>query len=82
MDKDTLKRRHWYQIFSLLKAPHLKNSTTFTIVDLRDNKIQNLGPEVRAIIEHANTESKYETVFTTIRDEWELSVLKIIPFKE
>jgi hypothetical protein len=39
MNKDTLKRRHWSQIFSLLKAPHLKNSTTFTIVDLREYNI-------------------------------------------
>ena len=82
MNKETLKRRHWFQIFSLLKAPHLKNSTTFTIVDLREYNIQNQAAEVRAIIDHANTEAKYENVFTTIRHEWEESNLKIIPFKE
>lgn len=37
---------------------------------------------MRAIIEHANTELKYETVFTTISKEWEESTLKIIPFKD
>lgn len=41
-----------------------------------------MGAEVRAIIEHANTEAKYETVFNTIRLQWEESNLKIIPFKE
>jgi len=66
----------------LLKAHHLKNSTTFTIVDLREYSIQNHAEEVRAIIEHANTESKYETVFNSIQREWEDSTLKIIPFKE
>ena len=39
MHKDTLQRRHWIQIFNLLKAPHLKNSTAFTIVDLREHSI-------------------------------------------
>lgn len=71
MNKDTLKRRHWFQIFSLLKAPHLKNSTTFTIVDLREYNIQNNAADVRLIIDHANTEAKYENVFLTIRQEWE-----------
>ena len=73
MNKDTLKRRHWSQIFSLLKAPHLKNSTTFTIVDLREYNIQNNATDVRAIIDHANTEAKYENVFLTIKNEWEQS---------
>lgn len=82
MNKDTLKRRHWFQIFSLLKAPHLKNSTSFTIVDLREYNIQNNANDVRAIIDHANTEAKYENVFLTIRQEWEQSNLKIVPFKE
>jgi 3-dehydroquinate dehydratase len=66
----------------LLKAPHLRNSTNFTIVDLRENNIQNNATDVRSIIEHANTEAKYENVFLTIREEWEQSQLKIVPFKE
>jgi len=37
---------------------------------------------VRAIIDHANTEAKYETVFMTIKQQWEDQNLKIIPFKE
>ncbi len=65
-----------------MKAPHLKNSNAFTIVDLREHNIQNLGAEVRAIIDHANTEAKYETVFMTIKQQWEDQNLKIIPFKE
>jgi dynein heavy chain, axonemal len=57
----------------LLKAPHLKNSTAFTIVDLREYNIQNNANDVRAIIDHANTEAKYENVFLTIKNEWEQS---------
>ncbi len=75
MNKETLKRRHWSQIFTLLKATHLKNSNAFTVVDLRECNIQNQAKEVRAIIEHANTEAKYESVFANIRDVWEKSNL-------
>ena len=34
------------------------------------------------IIDHAFTESRYETVFRSIKEEWEKAELKIIPFKE
>lgn len=34
------------------------------------------------IIDHANTELKYETVFKGIKLEWENMELKIIPYKE
>jgi hypothetical protein len=37
---------------------------------------------VRVIIDHANTEAKYENVFRAINQEWENSALKIVPFKE
>ena len=39
LHKDSLQRRHWVQIFNLIKAAHLKNSNTFTIVDLREYNI-------------------------------------------
>ena len=60
----------------------MKQSRTFTIVDLKEYNIQNHAEEVKIIIEHANTESKYENVFRAISREWESSTLKIIPFKE
>lgn len=34
------------------------------------------------IIEHANTELKYERIFKSIKEEWEALELKIIPYKE
>jgi hypothetical protein len=34
------------------------------------------------IIEHANTELKYERIFKSIKEEWALLELRIIPFKE
>lgn len=61
--RDSLQNRHWMQIFDLIKAPHLKSQTKFTIVDLRSHNIQNYKEEIRQIIDHANTESKYETIF-------------------
>jgi hypothetical protein len=61
--KDSLQNRHWMQIFDLIKAPHLKSQAKFTIVDLRSHSIQNYKEDIRHIIEHANTESKYETIF-------------------
>jgi hypothetical protein len=82
LHKDVLQPRHWSQIFTLLKAQHLKQSKTFTIIDLKEYNIQNHADEVSVIIEHANTESKYENVFRAISNEWENSSLKIIPFKE
>lgn len=70
------------QIFHLIKAPHLKNSQTFTIVNLREYHIQNYRDEIAKIIEHANTELKYERVFKSIKEEWGKHELKIIPYKE
>lgn len=66
----------------MLKAAHLKNSTTFTIVDLREYNIQNYSDEIKVIINYAHTESKYESVFLSIKSEWEKAELKIIPFKD
>jgi hypothetical protein len=43
----------------LIKAPHLKNSANFTIVNLREYHIQNYRDEIQKIIEHANTELKF-----------------------
>jgi len=80
--KDSLQSRHWMQIFDLIKAPHLKAQTKFTIVDLRTHNIQNYEEDIHHIIEHANTEAKYETIFRCICDEWEKLELKIIPFKD
>jgi hypothetical protein len=37
--RDSLQARHWVQIFNLIKAPHLKNSVSFTIVNLREYHI-------------------------------------------
>lgn len=34
------------------------------------------------IIKHANTERQYEQVFVSIKEAWEKSKLKIIPFKD
>ena len=80
--RESLQQRHWLQIFNLIKAPHLKNSITFTIVNLREFHVQNYREEIGKIIEHANTELKYERVFKTIKDEWDKHELKIIPYKE
>ncbi len=80
--RESLQQRHWMQIFHLIKAPHLKNSQTFTIVNLREYHIQNYRDEISKIIEHANTELKYERVFKAIKEEWSKHELKIIPYKE
>ncbi len=77
-----LQMRHWLEIFQLIKAPHLKNSTTFTIVNLREYHIQNYAEEIQAIIKCANTEMKYEEVFRAIRRQWDDQELKIIPYKD
>jgi len=37
--RESLQARHWIQIFTLIKAPHLKNSVTFTIINLREYHI-------------------------------------------
>lgn len=60
----------------------MKNSTSFTIINLREYHIQNYREEIGHIIDHANTELKYERVFKSIKEEWEKNELKIIPFKE
>ena len=80
--KDCLQNRHWMQIFDLIKAPHLKANQKFTIVDLRTHNIQQYEEDIFHIIEHANTEAKYETIFKAICEEWEKLELKIIPFKD
>ena len=60
----------------------MKSSTTFTIVDLKEHNIQSHNEEVEMIIKHANTERQYEQVFVSIKEAWEKSKLKIIPFKD
>lgn len=82
LHKDSLQHRHWVQFFTLIKAQHLKNSTTFTIIDLSEYKIQNYSEDIKLIINHAFTESRYENVFKSIRSEWEMAELRILPFKE
>lgn len=70
------------QFFTLIKASHLKNSTTFTIIDLSEYKIQNYSEDIKLIINHAFTESRYENVFKSIKSEWEKADLRILPFKD
>jgi intergrase/recombinase len=70
------------QIFELIKAPHLKTQNSFTIVDLTEYHIREYEQEIQQIIEHANTEAKYEKIFRSICEEWEKLELKIIPFKD
>jgi len=76
-----LQGRHWVQIFQLIKAPHLKNSDTFTIVNLREYHVQNYREEIQKIIEHANTELKYQKRFEAIKKEWDSLELQAIPYK-
>lgn len=47
LHKESLQRRHWVQIFTLLKAAHLKNRTDFTIVDLREYNIQHFSDDIK-----------------------------------
>ena len=82
LHKESLQRRHWVQFFTLIKAQHLKNSTTFTIIDLSEYKIQNYSEDIKLIINHAFTESRYESVFKSIKSEWEKADLRILPFKD
>lgn len=44
--------------------------------------MQNYRDEISRIIEHANTELKYERVYKSIKEEWDKHELKIIPYKE
>ena len=80
LHKDSLKPRHWVQIFTLIKAAHLKNSTKFTIIDLKEYQIQNYSTAIKGIIDHAFTESRYESVYESIKGEWEEAELKVQPF--
>jgi hypothetical protein len=60
MNKDSLQKRHWEQIFTLLKAAHLKNSTTFTIMDLKEFNIMRYWEDIEDIIGRARTEARFE----------------------
>ena len=81
LKRDSLQPRHWIQIFNLIKAPHLKNSTTFTVINLREVHIENFQEEISEIIEQANTEMDYERKVKAIGEEWEELDLTIIPYK-
>jgi hypothetical protein len=41
--------------------------------------MQNHAEEINEIINHANMESKYESIFNAIDKEWESSSLKVKP---
>lgn len=74
--KESLKARHWNQIFTIIKAPHLKTSHKFTIINLREVHIQNYMDEVNKIIEQADLEMKYEGIISKIEKEWDYMKLK------
>lgn len=78
--KPSLKLRHWGQIFAIIKAPHLRNSQKFTIINLREVHIQNYMDEIGKLIEQADLEMKYETIIAKIEKEWDSMKLKIIPY--
>lgn len=78
--KSSLKQRHWSQIFSIIKAPHLKTSQKFTIINLREVHIQNYMDEVNRVIEQADLEMKYENIIAKIEREWDTMKLKVIPY--
>jgi dynein heavy chain len=80
LKRKSLKQRHWTQIFTIIKAPHLKTSKNFTIINLREVHIQNYFDEVRSIIEQANLELKYENILKKIENEWEHLKLDIVPY--
>lgn len=60
----------------------MKNSTTFTIIDLKEYNIEKYQDEISKIISQAHTESRYESYFLSIKKEWEKAELKIVPFKD
>lgn len=78
--KKALKPRHWAQIFTIIKAPHLKTSTKFTIINLREVHIQNYMDEVNKVIEQAEQETKYENIIAKIEHEWDYMKLKVVPY--
>ena len=80
--KKSLKQRHWTQIFTIIKAPHLKTSQKFTIINLREVHIQNYMEEINKIIEQADLEMKYENIIAKIEKQWDYMKLKIIPYAQ
>jgi dynein heavy chain len=76
----SLKQRHWSQIFTIIKAPHLKTSQKFTIINLREVHIQNYMEEINKIIEQADLEMRYENIISKIEKQWDVMKLKIIPY--
>lgn len=76
----SLKQRHWTQIFTIIKAPHLKTSQKFTIISLREVHIQNYMDEVSKVIEQADLEMKYENIISKIERDWEFMKLKVVPY--
>jgi hypothetical protein len=74
--KESLKPRHWNQIFMIIKAPHLRTSQKFTIINLREVHIQNYMDEVNRVIEQADLEMKYENILAKIQKDWEQMRLK------
>lgn len=78
--KKSLKQRHWSQIFIIIKAPHLKTSQKFTIINLREVHIQNYMEEINKIIEQADLEMKYENIISKIEKQWDYMKLKIAPY--
>ena len=49
---------------------------------MSEYKIQNYSEDIKLIINHAFTESRYENVFKSIKAEWEKAELRILPFKD
>ena len=78
--RKSLKSRHWSQIFTIIKAPHLKTSQKFTIINLREVHIQNYMDEVNKVIANADLEMKQENIIARIEHEWDFMKLKVVPY--
>ena len=51
-------------------------------MDLREYNIQQFASDIQGIINQANTEQRFESVFLSIKNEWDKAELKVVPFKE
>jgi fructose-1,6-bisphosphatase len=65
----------------MIKAPHLKLSEKFTIVNLREAHIQNYSDEIQKIINQAELEMKFEIMLAKIESEWTDLNLTLVPYK-
>ena len=79
--KKSIRTRHWMSIVALIQKPNFMNMT-FTLIDLKNSKIQRFHTQINEILAQADSELGFEKMVEKIENEVGEMRLKLEPFEQ